>query len=122
MNLSTLKKHLSDRVYLASIILMLVVTLIVLAISAVNIQPGELRIPVRYSWFDERNYVLDQWYYLLSFPIFVVTVAVLHTLLSAKLYQMKGRLFALSTVGLGIIILIFALVVFVSIFRVVSLS
>ena len=122
MNFSILKQYLSDRAYLVSLVLLMVMALIVVVVSLFNIQPGELRIPVRYSWFDERNYALDQWYYLLSFPAFAVAVAAVHALLSAKLYQLEGRVFALGTVYVGVIILVQALVVFISIFRVVSLS
>jgi len=122
MNLAVIKQHLEDRMYLLSVVLLIGLTLVILVLSAINIQVGELRVPIRYSAFDEKNYTLDQWYYLLSFPLFAVVVAGFHTALSFKLYEIKGRLFALTATYLGSIVLVFALVVFLSIYRVVSIS
>ena len=77
---------------------------------------------MRYSRFDSKNYSLGQWFYLLNFLLFSVVVFVGHLLVSAKLYQEKGRDFALGFVYAGTTLLIIAAVFFLAIFRVVSFS
>ena len=122
MNIAAIKQHLNDRTYLVSVVALMGLAFLIVIISIASIEIGELRVPIRYSAFDEKNYTLDQWYYLLSFPLFAVVVAGFHTAASLKLYELKGRLFALASTYLGSIVLLFALVVFLSIYRVVSIS
>jgi cytochrome bd-type quinol oxidase subunit 2 len=113
---------LRDRKYLFALIGLAAVVLFVVVITAVYVRPGELRVPVRYSRFDSKNYSLGQWFYLLNFLLFSVVVFVGHLLVSAKLYQEKGRDFALGFVYAGTTLLIIAAVFFLAIFRVVSFS
>ncbi len=113
---------LADRKYLFAIIGLLLALGVILIISVLYIRPGELRVPVRYSRFDAKNYSLDQWFYLLNFVVFSCIVAAGHILLSAKLYQERGREFALGFVYYGTALLVVAAVFFLAIFKVVSLS
>jgi cytochrome bd-type quinol oxidase subunit 2 len=113
---------LRDRKYLFALIGLAAVVLFVVVITAVYVRPGELRVPVRYSRFDSKNYSLGQWFYLLNFLLFSVVVFVGHLLVSAKLYQEKGRDFAFGFVYVGTTLLIIAVVFFLAIFRVVSFS
>ena len=118
----SIKPLLADRAYLASLLVMVLVVLLVVIAAAVYIRPGELKVPVRYSFFDSRKYALEQWYYLLNFVFFAILTLALHTLVSAKLYHTKGRQFALGFAALGIAVLSIGSVFFLSIFKVVSLS
>ncbi len=117
-----LKLLISDRAFLASIGVMGAVLLLIIILAAFNIHPGELRVPVRYSRFDPRNYSLGQWYYLLNYILFAGIVFVSHVLLGAKLYQIKGRLYAQVYVYFGAIILLITAIFFMSIIKVVSWS
>lgn len=116
-----LRSLLQDRKYLFSLIGLGVALLAVLVISLVYIRPGELLVPVRYSRFDTRSYTLEQWHYLLNFVIFGIVVFASHLLISAKLYQERGRDFALGFVYLGTSLLAIAVIFFLAIFKVVSI-
>ncbi len=117
-----LRSLLGDRKYVFALIGLGFMVLVIIVIGAIYIRPGELRVPVRYSSFDSKNYSLDQWYYLLNFIVFGVIVFTTHLMISAKLYQERGRQFALGFVYLGTSLLGIAIVFFLSIFKVVSLS
>lgn len=116
-----LRSLLADRGYLVSLILMAVLVVITIVIAAVYIRPSELRVPVSYSRFDSKLYTLGQWYQLLDYVIFACIVVVTHTLLSAKLYQTKGRQFAIGYSYLGSLVLFIGTVFLFAIVRVVSL-
>lgn len=113
---------LSDRKYLFALIGLGLALLVVIIITAIYVRPGELRVPVRYSRFDSKNYTLEQWFYLLNFLVFAVVVFAGHLAISAKLYQEKGREFALAFVYAGTALMIIASVFFLAIFKIVSLS
>lgn len=117
-----LRTLLADRGYSLLLIAMTLLMLAIIIIAAIYIRPGELRIPVRYSRFDSKIYTLEQWYYLLNYVLFAVIVWVAHLLVSAKLYQAKGRIFALSFVAAGVTVLVVTLVYFLSIVKVVTLT
>lgn len=113
---------LADRGYLAAIVALLVVTVLILILGAVNIRPSELQVPVRYTSFGITNFYRDKWYYLLAFLLFAIAVAVFHVLIGIKLYALKGRGIAVSFVWLSVVLLSVASVSIYAVFRVVSLS
>lgn len=113
---------LSDRKYLFALIGLGLVLLVVIIITVIYVRPGELRVPVRYSRYDSKNYSLEQWFYLLNFVVFGFVVFFGHLAVSAKLYQEKGREFALGFVYAGTVLLSIAVVFFLAIFKIVSLS
>lgn len=117
-----IKSLLADRGYLIGLIAMLLLVLGITLLSIGFIRPGELRVPVRYSRFDLKNYSLEQWYHLLNYFLFAAIVWVGHFLISAKLYQAKGRQFAMGCVWIGIAILVITTVYLLSIIKVVSLT
>lgn len=117
-----IRSLLADRKYLFALIGLGLVLLVIVIVTAIYVRPGELRVPVRYSRFDSKNYSLEQWHYLLNFLAFAIIVFLSHLLISAKLYQERGRAFALGFVYLGSTILIIAVVFFLAIFKVVTLS
>ncbi|MBP7760255.1 hypothetical protein KA093_00480 [Candidatus Saccharibacteria bacterium] len=117
-----IRSLLSDRGYVLLLILMLLLVAVVAVLTALYVRPGELRIPVRYSRFDSKNYTLDQWYSLLNYLIFAMFIWGSHFLISAKLYQLKGRQFALGYVHIGIGVLAVTIVYFLVILKIVSLT
>jgi hypothetical protein len=117
-----LKSLLSDRKYLFALIGLGIALLVILVITIIYVRPGELRVPVRYSRFDSKNYSLEQWFYLLNFLVFGIVVFLAHLGISAKLYQERGREFALGFVYAGTVLLAIATVFFLAIFKIVSLS
>ena len=53
-----IRSLLSDRGYVLLLILMLLLVAVVAVLTALYVRPGELRIPVRYSRFDSKNYTV----------------------------------------------------------------
>lgn len=99
-----------------------VMAVVIVGLTLIYVQPGELRVPVRYSQFDPKHFTLGQWYYLLTYVLFAAIVFGAHMLLSAKLYQLRGRQAALAFVYLGVGVLIITAVFFLAIVKVVSLT
>lgn len=112
-----LRALLKDRKYTFALIGLASSFLAVLIISLVYIRPGELLPPIRYSTFDTSEFRLGQWTYMLNYVVFAIIVLVGHFLISAKLYQERGREFALGFVYLGTMLLIVAFVFFLGLYR-----
>lgn len=117
-----LKTLLADRTYLLSLIAVGLLVVVVVVVAMIALRPSELRVPVRYSRFDVKNYTLDQWYHLFNYLGFAVFVWLSHWLISAKLYQLKGRVFALGFVAMSAVVVLVTLVYFLAIIKIVSLT
>lgn len=94
-------------------LLVLSVSLIILAISfaiyiGLNVRPSELQLVTHYSAFGVTHLYRDQWFYLLSFGVFGIIVAVLHIIIATKIFIMKGPSLAILVNWLGIVIILFA--------------
>jgi len=116
-----LRELLKDRKYLFALIGLGLVALVVVILGLIYIRPGELLVPIRYSRFDSKIYTLEQWPYLLNFIVFAFIAVAGHLLISAKLYQERGREFALGFVYLGTTLLVVASVFFFALYKVVSI-
>lgn len=112
----------SDKAFLMSSIVMGMLVGVMIVLAVLYIQPGQLRVPVKYSRYDARNFSLGQWYYLLNYIGFAFVVCVGHILIGAKLYQAKGRVFSLSFMYAGALVLVIACVFFLSITKIVALT
>lgn len=112
----------SDRGYLFAIGGLLIISTVIVLMGAFQIRPSELQVPIRYSSFGITNFYRDRWYYLLGFIFFAVMVAIMHVLISLKLYESKGRQLAIAFIWLSVITLVIASVFIYAILRVVSLS
>lgn len=95
---------------------------IIVLTAVVYIRPSDLQVPVRYSGFGITHFYRDKWFYELLFVLFAFLVAAFHTLISAKLLQIKGREFALGFLWLTVIVLVVSAVFILAILRVASLS
>lgn len=116
------KLILADRGYLTAVVVLLLVTIGIVIMGAINIRPSELQIPVRYTSFGITNFYRDRWYYLLTFLLFAIVIAAMHILVSVRLFAAKGRGLAVSFIWLSVIVLIIASVFIFAVLRVASLS
>lgn len=116
------RKLLSDRAYSAALIVQGIIVLVIIIAGIVYIRPDEIKLPTSFSNYDERQYILGSWYYSINFLLFAVIVAVLHLMISAKLYHRNGRQVAIAYVYLGAIILMISLIFVLAIFKAVALS
>ncbi|TAH33622.1 hypothetical protein EYC58_00645 [Candidatus Saccharibacteria bacterium] len=119
---ANLKQMVGDRAFWAAwVVIGLIITAIII-IGAIYIRPSDLQVPVRYSGFGITHFYRDKWYYEIAFIVFALLVAVLHTFISARLLEVKGRQFALGFLWLTVVILAIAAVFTLAILRVAALS
>lgn len=119
---ANLRQMVGDRAFWAAwVVIGLIITAIII-IGAIYIRPSDLQVPVRYSGFGITHFYRDKWYYEIAFIVFALLVAVLHTFISARLLEVKGRQFALGFLWLTVVILAIAAVFTLAILRVAALS
>lgn len=117
-----LKEMVKDRSFWFAWGVIALLLAIIIITGAAYIRPSDLQVPVRYSGFGITHFYRDKWFYEILFIVFAMLVAVAHTLISAKLLQIKGREFALGFLWLTVIILVVSAVFILAILRVASLS
>lgn len=121
LNKQDLQTLLSDRALIISLVAMVLLCLGLAIYSLLNLQVSAIQLPVRYSDYGLTNTYRERWYYLFSFPLFALLVAVLHTLIAVKL-RAKNRQLAIGFVLLTLTTLVFAVVVISAVTRLVSIS
>lgn len=117
-----LKEMIGDRSFWVAWGVIALLLVIIIITGIVYIRPSDLQVPIRYSGFGVTHFYRDKWFYEILFMVFAVFVAVFHTLISAKLLQIKGREFALGFLWLTVILLVVSAVFILAILRVASLS
>jgi hypothetical protein len=87
-----------------------------------SIHSSELQVVVHYTGFGSTNFYRDKWYYLVSFALFVVCIALLHPALTYKILQLKGRPLAVAFAWLSLIIVMITTLLLYQILKIASLS
>lgn len=72
------------------------------------VRPSDLQLVTHYSAYGITHLYRSQWFYLWSFALFGVVVAVAHVSLAIKLYISKGHPLAVMLAWLGFAIIVFA--------------
>lgn len=119
-----LKHAISNRPLVISWFVLLLATLIIAVVFAMQIRASELNIPVRYTAFGVgiTHIYNDTWYYLINFIIFIAGSFVLHTFISLKLFLQKGAVFARLFIHLSILLLAIEYFLISSVLGIASLS
>lgn len=104
---------------LGSFLLLCIITIIYLAFM---IHASELQVVVHYTSFGTTNFYRDKWYYLLSFVGFILVMAVVHSVITYKLLQKKGRDLAIAFVWMSILFVFIAVALFYQVLKIASLS
>lgn len=117
---TTFQSSLKDRVYLTPLVIGALLVIILLIMGASHIRVSELQVAVRYSSFGITNFYREQWFYQLAFMAFGIAVYTLHTLVGLRLYQKKGRPFAVAFQWLTVAVLIITVVTVAAIFQVAN--
>lgn len=73
-----------------------------------KVRPSDLQLVSHYSAFGVTHLYRDQWFYLLSFGLFGFFVALMHVILTVKLFMIKGHSLAIAFAWLGIVIMLLA--------------
>ena len=118
---SALQLLIADRYLSVLMVVFLAFCFVALIFLAVAIHPSERQVAVHYTSFGTTNFYRDKWYYLLNFAGFTVLLATLHTLITYKIFQAKGRALAIPFVWLGIVVVGISIALFYQILRVASI-
>lgn len=88
--ITSLKPILADRLMAVVMIVFVLLCLAYCVYIGVSLRPSDLQVAVHYSAYGETTFYRDKWYYLITFIVFGLLIAVLHTILMVKLY-LQGR-------------------------------
>ena len=117
--IKTSVKELFTNRYLATLtIVTILLALLFIVYIILTVSPSELQLVTHYTAYGVTHFYRDQWYYLLTFAVFVVLVACIHSAIAIKLYLLKGHPLALLFSWLGIAIIVFAWITSYMIIRV----
>ncbi|MGK2896755.1 MAG: hypothetical protein ACSLEY_04115 [Candidatus Saccharimonadales bacterium] len=107
--LNSLQDLFKDKRLLGLSIVIIVIAIIYVLYVALSLGPTEQQIATRYSAFGDTHLYRNKWYYLLTFIVFAVVVAVSHIMLMLKL---KERGIRSLGVGLGFLTIILLVILF----------
>ncbi len=105
---NSVKLILSDRLMAALIIVFILACLAYCIYVGVSLHPSDLQVAVHYTAFGETTFYREKWYYLISFIVFGVLLASVHTALIMKIYGQGRRQMALLFTFLSMLILLIA--------------
>ena len=91
---------------LSAIVVLFALALLIYVFAVVH--PRDIQQVVHVTTFGVTRLYLNQWYYLYTFGLFGIVVALLHIGLAIKLYISKGHPLAVFIAWLGIAIIAFA--------------
>ena len=97
MKVQLVFKHaIRERSLVISWLALLVASIVISIIFAIQIHASELNIPIRYTAFGVgiTHIYNDTWLYLLNFIIFIIGSLILHTLITLKLFSQRGVILA----------------------------
>lgn len=102
-----LLKLISDRYLLALAAFALLLAIICAINIGISIKPSELQLVSHYSAFGITHLYRDQWFYLITFVVFGLIVALLHIIISIKMLIIKDHSVAVMFMwaGIGVILI-----------------
>lgn len=118
----TISLALKDRPLMVLVVIGALLAVVLIGISALQIRPSDVQVPVRYSAYGTTNLYRDQWFYLISFVGAGMLLLVAHPLIVLKLLQEKSREFALGFALMTIMVGFIGILLTSAVFRVVSVS
>lgn len=119
--LTAIKLVVADRLMAVLTIMMILAALAYCVFVGVSLQPSDLQVAVHYTAFGETSFYREKWYYLLSFVVFGLIIAVIHTALILKLYVLEQRQMAVVFAWLSILIIVIATAITQSVLKVAFL-
>lgn len=120
-NKAAFKQVFADRGFLAAWIVSLLFFIAIAVLCIIEIRPSDLQVPIRYTAFGITNIYRAQWYSELGFAAFAILVMGLHTFVAVRLYDLRNRDIARGFMWLTAIMLAIAFLIFLAIFRVISI-
>ncbi|HEU4715240.1 MAG TPA: hypothetical protein VFS14_00195 [Candidatus Saccharimonadales bacterium] len=105
---STLKTILEDRLMTVMIVVLVLMSLAYCIYVGVSLRPSDLQVAVHYTAFGPTGFYREKWYYLITFVIFGLLVAVMHSILVVKLYIQGRRQIALLFAWMSLLLIVIA--------------
>lgn len=102
---TSLKTLLEDRLVAALLIAFILACIGYTIYIGVSLHPSDLQVAVHYSAYGDTNFYREKWYYLLTFILFGLLLASMHSVLAAKIYLQGRRPLAILFIGLSFLIL-----------------
>ncbi len=117
-----LKQLSKERRLIIALIVLLVAALSVMIYVGVNIHQNELKIVTHYTAFGSTNFYRDKWYYLITFVVFALVVAVVHSMITLRLLLVKGSEIALGFVWLSVAMIFVAGAIMYQVLKIAALA
>lgn len=108
---TTLKNMVRDRVLVSLIIGLVIISVLFCLYAGLSVHASDVQVATHYTGFGETNYYRDQWYYLLSFVVFGLFVAILNTAIAGKLFSLERPSLARAWVVLSICTIVIAAII-----------
>lgn len=109
MKIQLVFKHaMGDRPLVISWLALLMASIVISVIFALQIHTSELNIPTRYTAFGVgiTHIYNDNWYYLLNFIIFIIASLIIHTFIALKLFSQRGTVLARLFIQASIVLVV----------------
>jgi hypothetical protein len=119
--ITSLKQIAADRLMVVLLSVFILACLAYCLYVGVSLRPSDLQVAVHYSAFGETRFYREKWYYLLSFIMFGLILAIVHTALIVKMYVQERRQLALLFTYLSFGMLLITWILTHSILRVAFL-
>lgn len=119
--ITSLKLILADRPMTVMLSLFVLACLVYCLYVVLALRPSDLQVAVHYTAFGATSFYREKWYYLLSFVVFGLILAVIHTMLIIKLYVQERRQMAILFAWFSVLILLIAWIITRSVLKVAFL-
>jgi hypothetical protein len=106
--INSIKPILSDRLVVVLIFVFIILCVLYGVYVGVSLRPSDLQVAVHYTAFGDTSFYREKWYYLITFIIFGLLLAVSHTAITIKLYVQGRRQIAISFILLSVLLLVIA--------------
>lgn len=110
------KQAVRSRVFIILWVALLIEAIALIILTLVLAKTGQPGVPYRYDGFAAEGIFRDNGSYLLNFLVFAIAVPVLNSLVSLKMYAIKGRNLGLAILWLSVVIMAIAIVFSVALF------
>ncbi len=104
--INSIKQVFADRIVAALIFLFILMSLVYCVYVGVSLHTSDLQVAVHYTAYGETSFYREKWYYLISFILFGLTIAVAHTALIVKLFVQERRQIAILFAWLSIFLVV----------------
>jgi hypothetical protein len=118
---NTIKLVLADRPMTIILLAVLLASASYCLYVGFSLHANDLQVAVHYSAYGETSFYREKWYYLISFILFGVVIATIHTALILKFYALERRQLAIAFSFLTIFMIIIAAIITHSILQVAFL-